>query len=64
MFDKRQAREVQYSAMKPKLAFAEGKTALNSFTQTMKALFRVPKSDVQEQTPKESRPKTRNKRRA
>jgi len=34
----------------------EGKTALEEFTQTMKALFRVPKSAVQE-----SRPKPRKK---
>jgi hypothetical protein len=26
----------------------EGKTALQEFTRTMKALFRVPKSEVQE----------------
>jgi len=35
----------------------EGKTALQEFTQTMKALFRVPKSEVQE-NPK---PKPRKK---
>ena len=41
--------------MKPKPT--EGKTALAEFTRTMKALFHVPKSEV-EDTPK---PKTRKK---
>lgn len=35
----------------------EGKTALEEFTRTMKALFRVPKSAVQEEGPKRIQPK-------
>jgi len=36
-----------HKVMKPKTC-DEGPTALRNFTRTMQALFRVPKSDVQE----------------
>jgi hypothetical protein len=36
----------------------EGKTALQEFTRTMKALFRVPKSEVQENPKPKPRKKT------
>jgi hypothetical protein len=41
-----------------KLEMEEGPKALENFTQTMKALFRVPKSAVQNNPPKRSHRKT------
>ena len=42
----RRTKAWQNEYMKPKPI--EGKTALQEFTRTMKALFRVPKSEVQD----------------
>jgi len=49
--------------MKPK-TMDEGKTALENFERTMKALFRVPKAEVQEAERKLTARKKRTKGRA
>jgi hypothetical protein len=48
------------NVMKPK-TMDEGQGALDRFTEGMKALFRVPKSAVQENTRRASKPKRKKK---
>jgi hypothetical protein len=42
----------------------DGKAALDAFTRTMKALFRVPKSAIQEESRKPIKPKQSHKHNA